>query len=77
MHLQICWNIVPGRKFFFAAQAFAWGFSAVLLTICLTVTGVSFRFGDYCHVNHYKSLQTLFGPFLGVAALSVTLQIST
>lgn len=77
MHLQICWDIVPGRKFFYASQALGWGIPAVLFTATITVTGVSFRFGDSCHVNHEKSLQDFWGWLLAVAGGSVILQFAT
>lgn len=77
MHLQICWDVVPKRTFFWSSQLAAWGVTAALTAICLSITGVSFRFGDYCHVNDYKGLQTLWGPLLGIAGLSLFLQIST
>lgn len=41
------------------------------------MSGVSFRFGDYCHVNHTKSLGTLWGPLLGFSGISITLQLAT
>lgn len=77
MHLQICWDIVPKRTFFWSSQLAAWGVTAALTAICLSITGVSFRFGDYCHVNDHKGLQTLWGPLLGIAGMSLFLQIST
>ena len=30
MNLQICWDIVPGRKFFYIAQVLGWGIPGVL-----------------------------------------------
>lgn len=77
MHLQICWDIVPGRRFFYGAQAFGWGVPAVLFTATLTATGVSFRFGEACHVNHENSMADFWGPLLGFAAASVLLQLAT
>lgn len=77
MHLQICWNIIPGTRFFAAAQAFSWGVATVLLTACLAVTGVSYRFGDFCLVNEHEAAATLWGPLLGFAALIVILQVVT
>ena len=77
MHLQICWDIVPGRLFFWVAQVLGWAVSVVLLSTELTLAGVSFRFGDYCHVNHTKSLESLWGPLLGLAGVSLILQFAT
>ena len=77
MHLQICWDIVPGKVFFWGAQSLGWLISVLLLSTEMSMSGVSFRFGDYCHVNHPKSLETFWGPLLGLAGLSLLLQLAT
>jgi len=77
LHLQICWQVVPGRRFFLAAQAIGWSVPVVFLAIALGVTGVSFRFGDSCHINSKDSLKTFWGPLLGTAAASVITQVIT
>ena len=43
MNLQICWDIMPGRKFFVVSQALGWGIPAILFAVTMKVTGVSFR----------------------------------
>lgn len=77
MNLQIVWDIVPGRKFFYISQAFGWGVPAALFTTVMAATGVSFRFGNVCHVNHPNSMADFWGPLLGMAALSGILQVVT
>lgn len=77
MHLQIVWAFEPGRVFFWVAQALGWAVSAILLSTEMSLSGVSFRFGDYCHVNHENSLETLWGPLLGFAGVSLLLQLTT
>lgn len=77
MHLQICWDTVPGNRFFYLSQILGWGISAALFTATLTVTGVSFRFGNACHVNHDQSMQVFWGWLLAIAAAAVVLQLST
>lgn len=77
MNLQICWDIAPGRKFFYASQFFGWGIPAVLFCITLTITGVSFRFGSACHVNHDNSMGDFWGPLLAFAGAAGILQIIT
>ncbi|TGZ81776.1 hypothetical protein EX30DRAFT_354765 [Ascodesmis nigricans] len=77
LHLQICWQIVPGRRFFLAAQAFGWSIPVALLAITLSITGVSFRFGESCHINSHMGLQTFWAPLLTVAAASIVLQAIT
>ncbi|KAF8469580.1 hypothetical protein BDZ91DRAFT_678718 [Kalaharituber pfeilii] len=77
LHLQICWQLVPGRKFFLLAQAIGWSVPIVMLAIALAITGVSFRFGDSCHINSKNSLETFWGPLLGITAASIVTQIVT
>lgn len=77
MNLQICWDIVPGRRFFYISQALGWGIPAALFTATMTVTGVSFRFGTACHVNHETSMQDFWGPLLGFAGAAGIIQLVT
>ncbi|GAB7363526.1 hypothetical protein MBLNU230_g3795t1 [Neophaeotheca triangularis] len=77
MNLQICWDIVPGKKFFYASQALGWGIPGVLFTATMTVTGVSFRFGNECHVNHDNSMATFWGPLMAIAGLAGIIQLIT
>lgn len=77
MNLQICWDISPGRKFFYASQLFGWGIPAVLFCITITITGVSFRFGSACHVNHENSMGDFWGPLLAFAGAAGILQLIT
>lgn len=77
LHLQICWRIVPGIKFFWSALVIGWGIPAAGLALALSLTGVSFRFGNVCHINHSDSLGDFWGPLLFVAALSLVIQAIT
>ncbi|TKA83893.1 hypothetical protein B0A55_00108 [Friedmanniomyces simplex] len=77
MNLQICFDIVPGRKFFYLSQALGWGIPAALFTATMTVTGVSFRFGNTCHVNQQTSMQDFWGPLLGFAGAAGIVQVVT
>lgn len=77
MHLQICWDIVPGQLFFYLSQAAGWGVIIVLFTVTMTLTGVSFRFGDACHVNSANSMGDFWGPLLAMASAAGLIQILT
>lgn len=77
MHLQICWDAAPGKRFFYYAQGLGWGVIAVLFTATITLTGVSFRFGDACHVNSKNAMKDFWGPLLAIAALTMFLQVAT
>ncbi|RDW84990.1 hypothetical protein BP6252_02580 [Coleophoma cylindrospora] len=77
LHLQICWQIVIGKTFMWGALAAGWGIPAIGLTIALTLSGVSFRFGDTCHINHSKSLPGFWIPLLVFAAFTVIIQFGT
>ncbi|KAF2723225.1 hypothetical protein K431DRAFT_220288 [Polychaeton citri CBS 116435] len=77
MNLQICWDIVPGKKFFYVSQAIGWGIPAALFTAVMTATGVSFRFGSACHVNHVNSMADFWGPLIGFSGAAGVLQLMT
>ncbi|EMC95002.1 hypothetical protein BAUCODRAFT_72633, partial [Baudoinia panamericana UAMH 10762] len=77
MNLQICWDIVPGRRFFYLSQAIGWGIPAALFAASMSITGVSFRFGTACHINHETSMQDFWGPLLGFAGAAGVLQLFT
>jgi len=78
MHIQICWDITPGRKFFYYSQVIGWVIPAALMAATIVVGGVSFRFGAAtCHVNHHQSMATIWGWLLAVAGLTIILQIAT
>lgn len=77
LHLQICWEVVPGRKFFYGALAAGWGLPVVFVATSLTITGVSYRFGDTCHINHNNALGEFWGPLLAVAGAATVLQMGT
>ena len=49
----------------------------LLVSIALPVTGVSYRFGNTCHINHEKALQDYWGPLLAFAVVSTILQFAT
>ncbi|KAL9045848.1 MAG: hypothetical protein Q9214_001181 [Letrouitia sp. 1 TL-2023] len=77
IHLQICWQVVPGRIFFWSSLLAGWGIPVVFGSIALARTGVSYRFGDTCHINHDKALQDYWGPLLAFATVSTILQFAT
>ncbi|KAK1914870.1 hypothetical protein P3342_010861 [Pyrenophora teres f. teres] len=77
MHLQICWDVTPGKKFFYWAQGLGWSIAATFFTLTITITGVSFRFGDVCHVNAEHSMEDFWGPLLAIAGGAMVIQIAT
>ncbi|KAL8840327.1 MAG: hypothetical protein Q9170_001342 [Blastenia crenularia] len=77
IHLQICWQVVPGPKFFWISLLAGWGMPILFGTLAVARTGVSYRFGDTCHINHDKALQDYWGPLLTFAAVSTVLQFAT
>lgn len=77
LHLQICWDIVVGRYFHIFAQAVGWGLPVIVITASLVFSGVSFRFGATCHINHENSLAAFWIPILIMAGLAAVLQFTT
>ncbi|SLM34364.1 GPCR, family 2-like [Lasallia pustulata] len=77
LHLQICWEVVPGRKFFYGALLAGWGLPIVFVATSLAITGVSYRFGDTCHINHNAALGEFWGPLLAVAGAATVIQVAT
>ncbi len=77
LHLQICWQVVIGKNFMWGALAAGWGIPAIGLTVAMVFSGVSFRFGDTCHINHKNSLADLWIPLLVFAGVTVIIQFAT
>ncbi|EEP77016.1 predicted protein [Uncinocarpus reesii 1704] len=77
LHLQICWDVVPGRKFFLSAMVFGWGIPVAGVAVALAVTGSSYRFGDVCHINHDYGLYNFWGPLMAFAAATLIIHLAT
>ena len=77
IHLQICWQVIPGKKFFWSSLVAGWGLPAIFVAGALSVTGTSYRFGDTCHINHEQALGDYWGPLLALAGISTILQFAT
>ena len=77
LHLQICWQVVIGKVFMWGALITGWGIPAIALSIALVISGVSFRFGDTCHINHKASLYDFWIPLLVFAGATVIIQFVT
>ena len=77
LHLQICWQMNIGKTFMWAAMAAGWGIPSIALTLSMVFTGVSFRFGDTCHLNHKNSLADFWIPLLVFAGATVVIQFGT
>lgn len=77
LHLQICWQVVVGRNFMWFSQAVGWGIPAIGITLAFTLSGVSYRFGQTCHINHKNSLADCWMPLLGFGALTIIIQFAT
>ncbi|KAK3935988.1 hypothetical protein QBC46DRAFT_346039 [Diplogelasinospora grovesii] len=77
LHLQICWQVVVGRNFMWFSQAVGWGIPLLGIIIALVFSGVSFRFGATCHINHKNSLADLWIPLLVFAGMTIIIQFAT
>ena len=76
MFLQICVNWMPDRKFHIATTVAAFSIIISLTAATLAHTGVSYRFGGYCHIN-VRSLATYWGWLFGFGGTACLLQIAT
>lgn len=77
LHLQICWQVVVGRNFLWFSQVVGWGVPCVGVVLALTLSGVSFRFGNSCHINHSNSLAVMWIPLLVFAGMTLIIQFAT
>lgn len=77
LHLQICWQWTIGKVFMWTALAMGWGMPAVALTLALLFSGVSYRFGSTCHINHERSMAVLWIPLLVFAGATLIIQLAT
>lgn len=77
LHLQICWQITIGKKFMWGALTAGWGIPAVVVTVALIFSGVSFRFGPTCYINYENSLAAYWIPLLAFAGFTAILQLCT
>ncbi|QUC17912.1 uncharacterized protein UV8b_02153 [Ustilaginoidea virens] len=77
LHLQICWQVLVGRSFMFFAHAAGWGIPLIDLCLSLVFSGVSFRFGPTCHINHKNSLAVFWIPLSIFAGATVIITFAT
>ncbi|PHH67982.1 hypothetical protein CDD82_944 [Ophiocordyceps australis] len=77
LHLQICWQVIVGRSFMLFAHGAGWGVPVIGIVLALVFSGVSFRFGATCHINHANSLAVLWVPLLVFAAATVVITFAT
>ena len=77
LHLQICWEVNAGNRFFWITLVVGWLIPATGLILTLSLTGVSYRFGNVCHINHQNGLEIFWGPMLTFATLGLVLQFIT
>jgi hypothetical protein len=76
-HLQVCWEFVLGPKFMWGAFLAGFGIPAVGMTVMLIITGVSFRFGEICHINIKHGSQDYWYPIISFSAAALVLQLAT
>jgi hypothetical protein len=77
LHLQICWGVVVGRGYMWFSQATAWLIPVIIVTCSLIFSGVSFRFGQSCHINHKNSLSDFWIPLLIMSSTTLIVQMAT
>ena len=75
--LQICWQVVVGRSFMWMSHGIGWGIPILCTVLAIVFSGVSFRFGTTCHINHNNSLAVLWIPLLVFTCLTIVIQLVT
>lgn len=60
-----------------ASQFAGWVIPIIGIILALTLSGVSFRFGSTCHINHKNSLADLWIPLLVFAGFTIIIQFAT
>ncbi|KAI9680956.1 MAG: hypothetical protein M1829_001036 [Trizodia sp. TS-e1964] len=63
-------------EFMYSAIIGGWCIPGVALTIALAITGVSYRFGNTCHINHDHNIE-FWAPVLTVAGATTIIQFTT
>ncbi|KAI5368390.1 hypothetical protein Slin15195_G035240 [Septoria linicola] len=76
MHVQICWNRTPDKISYIAANIAAFSITISLTAATLAHSGVSYRFGAYCHIN-VRSLATYWGWAFAFGGAACLLQLAT
>ncbi|KAL4803226.1 hypothetical protein BDV18DRAFT_145400 [Aspergillus unguis] len=76
-HLQVCWEVILGPRFMWGALICGLGVPVIGTSIMLVLTGVSFRFGDVCHINIEKSLQDYWIPIIAFSGAALIMQFTT
>lgn len=76
-HLQVCWEVVLGPKFMWGAFLCGFGIPTIGVTVLLIFTGVSFRFGQNCHINIKHGEQDYWYPIMAFAAAALVMQLAT
>ncbi|KAJ5099327.1 hypothetical protein N7532_006328 [Penicillium argentinense] len=76
-HLQVCWEKVLGPKFMWGAFLCGFGIPIIGITVMMIITGVSFRFGEICHINIDHGAQDYWYPIIAFAAAALILQLTT
>lgn len=60
-----------------ATLVVGWSIPAIALALALVFSGVSFRFGDTCHINHNNSLADFWVPLLVLSGITLIVQFAT
>lgn len=77
LHLQLCWQTAVGHNFVWCFQVLGWGVPMIGLVLALTLSGVSFRFGQTCHINHTNIMAAFWIPLLIVAGIAFMIHLTT
>ena len=68
---------MPGPKLYWGSLMAGIGVPVVFVATSTALTGVSYRFGSTCLLNHENAVQDYWGPLLAFAAMSTIIQFTT
>ncbi|BDD59200.1 hypothetical protein MAP00_004426 [Monascus purpureus] len=76
-HLQVCWEIRVGAILNCVAIICGLALIAADTAVMLRLTGVSYRFGQTCHINARGSSHDYWIPLIVVSTISLAIQLIT
>ncbi|KAL3459311.1 hypothetical protein BJX64DRAFT_301416 [Aspergillus heterothallicus] len=75
LYLHLCWEIDLGDKFMYFSLTTIFGCAGALVPVVFYISGVAYQVGKVCVVSRHRSVESVWGPFLGVSGVALLLQL--